>query len=98
MRKRVEKLRDFLSGKALPYHSGKWLQQSVPYTLMITFGLIMHNIFSERPAKGFLAEKNHAIQAFLFYRTYKSFCECITVGCPGPPNLSVHRPDNNILN
>gem|GEM_PF-5524113 len=26
------------------------------------------------------AEKNHAIQTFVFYRTHNSFCECITVG------------------
>jgi hypothetical protein len=39
----------------------------------------MYNIFFECPAKGCLAEKNHAIQALVFYRAHKSFCKCITV-------------------
>jgi len=41
----------------------------------------MYNIFSECPSKGCLAEKNHAIQAFLFYRTYKPFRKCVPVWC-----------------
>jgi hypothetical protein len=42
----------------------------------------MYDIGSERPAKRSLAEKNQTIQAFLFYRTHKPFCECITIGRP----------------
>ena len=47
---------------------------------MISFGVIMYDIGSERPEKRSLAEKDHAMQAFVFYRTQKPFRECITVG------------------
>jgi hypothetical protein len=46
---------------------GTWLQQSVPYTLMIPLATKMQNILPQCPAKGCLPEKNHAIQAFAFY-------------------------------
>jgi len=45
---------------------------------MISFAVIMYDIGSERPAKKSLAEKHHAIQAFVFYRTHEPFCECMT--------------------
>jgi hypothetical protein len=48
--------------------------------LMITFGLIMCNILSECSTKRCLTKENHAIQAFVFYRTHKPFCKNVTVG------------------
>jgi hypothetical protein len=43
------------------------LDQSVPYTLVISFSMIMRNVLPKRPAKRCLAEKNRAIHAFVFY-------------------------------
>jgi len=40
----------------------------------------LYDIGTERPAKRSLAEKDHAIQAFVFYRTHEPLRERITVG------------------
>jgi len=49
---------------------------------MISLAVIMCAILSECTTKRCLAEKNHAIQAFVFYRTHKPFCECVTIRRP----------------
>ncbi len=49
---------------------------------MIPFATKMHNILPECPTKGCPPEKNHAIQAFVFYGTHKPFCKCITIRRP----------------
>ena len=43
----------------------KWLQESIPYALMIAFGMVMRHVFLERSTKRALAEKNHSIEALV---------------------------------
>ena len=46
---------------------GKWLQQSIPFALMMAFGVVMSFVFPERLTKRAFAEKNHAIKALALY-------------------------------
>ena len=64
---------------------------------MVTFGVIMCNIFSKRPAKRCLAEENQSIQAFLFYRTHKPFCERIAILRPNRTAHWLHALSIQIL-
>ena len=43
-------------------------------------------------------EQERAMEAELVGKTYKYIIDSPHRWCPGPPNLSVHCPDRNILN
>ena len=57
---------------------------------MISLAVIVSTILSDCTAKRCLAETNQLSQAFVFYRSHKSFCESVTVRCPNRASNRLH--------
>jgi len=49
-------------------------------SLMVSFVMIVGEVFAEDVAQGTLAEENHLMEAFLFHRADPAFSESIEIG------------------
>jgi hypothetical protein len=60
----------------------RWKKQNISFTLMVSFSMVVLGECRYRSPQGRLAEQNQPRQAFLFYRSHPSLCECIQIRTP----------------
>src|SRR5450756_52 len=71
-------------------------QQDVGLPLMIPLGMVMRNIFAQRPPQGALAKENDLRQALVLHRPYPSLSIGIQVRTAGRQCERFDPPDSMI--